>query len=387
MIAIAVRWKALPWILGVCLLAFSLVAANRLLHTQEGNGGAGGDAPPKKDPKSAAGPANPQGLTVLGQVDAPYGIARVDAPALPAVSGAMVMNILVREGQEVKVGDLLIQFDDSAYTGKLVQAEAALLAAQWDADKARMQKEALKLGLELQKIAIANAESDLKFAQEGLTRAREIFEIVLAANKMLSDSEKDRQRRQNLDLLKAEQVAESAKANVDKTQKELAILQAKPVEADVQLAAAKIKGATAAIEEAKAIIEMAKVKAKVAGIVERIGVQPGTTVGPATREPALYIVPTGARIVRAEVEAEFAHKINDRLGKKVTVCDSHNFSQTYEGKVTRIGTSYLPKRGSNGLLAVNPTQVLECEIEVLDPTPAGKPPLRVGQPVRVVFGP
>ena len=32
---IAVRWKALPWVLALCLLAFSLVAANRLLHTLE----------------------------------------------------------------------------------------------------------------------------------------------------------------------------------------------------------------------------------------------------------------------------------------------------------------------------------------------------------------
>ena len=131
---------------------------------------------------------------------------------------------------------------------------------------------------------------------------------------------------------------------------------------------------------------MAKVKARCPGIVERLNAQAGTTFGPASRQPAMYIVPTGSRIVRAEVEAEFAHKINDRIGQKVTIRNSHNSSQTYEGKVTRLGTSYLPKRGSADTLAVNPTQVLECEIEVIDPTPAGKPPLRVGQPVLVVFG-
>ncbi len=374
---IAARRKALPWILALALLAFSLVAANRLLHTQDGGGGGGAvtDKPPKKD-----------GLTVLGTVDAPLGIARIDAPAFPASSGATVTAVLVREGQEVKVGDLLLQFDDSAFAPKLAQAEAALQGAQWDAEKARIQKESLLKAIDLQKLGIKKAESDLHYASEVSVRGRDMFEAALAADKMRTEEEKGRQRRNNLELLRAEQLAADAQFAVDKAQKELGLLEAKPVEADVQLAAAKIKGAQAAISEAKSLIAMAKVKARCPGIVERLNAQAGTTFGPASRQPAMYIVPTGSRIVRAEVEAEFAHKINDRIGQKVTIRNSHNSSQTYEGKVTRLGTSYLPKRGSADTLAVNPTQVLECEIEVIDPTPAGKPPLRVGQPVLVVFG-
>ena len=385
---IAVRWKALPWVLALCLLAFSLVAANRLLHTDEEEGIAAPGAPPKKGAKPApAAPPKPHGLTVLGSVDAPNGIARVDAPAFPAASGATVVAVLVREGQEVKVGDVLLQFDDSAYIPKLRQAEAFLMAAQWEADKARIQKEDLASQIDLQKLAVAAAKTNREFAEQAMLRGREGFEAALKANTIATDEEKDRMRRNNFELLAAEHKFEGAKYAVQKEEKDLKRLETKPVEADVRLAAAKINGATAAVGEAKSLIEMAKVKARSAGIVERLSAQAGMTFGPATRTPALYIVPTGARIVRAEIEAEFAHKINDRVGKTVTICDSHNFTHTYEGRVTRIGTSYLPKRGSAENFAVNPTQVLECEIEVTDPTPAGKPPLRVGQPVRVVFGP
>ena len=382
---IAARWKALPWILAVVLLAFSFVAANRLLHTQEGDAGAGPDAPPKKDAKPAPAP-NAQGLTVLGTVDSPLGIARVDAPSLPALSGATVTAVFVQSGQLVKIGDPLMQFDDSAFRPKLEQAEGALLAARWDADKARKQKDDHPALIDLQKLAMSTAETTHKFAKEGLDRGREAFEIGLAANKMLTEADKDQSRRFKLELLEAEYKVEQAKAAWEKEKKELKRLETKPVDIDVQLATAKIQVMTGAVAEAKAAIASAKVLARTAGVVERLTAQPGMTFGPATRQPALYIVPTGARIVRAEVEAEFAHKINDRVGKTVTICDSHNFSLTYEGRVTRIGTSYLPKRGSADTLAVNPTQVLECEIEVIDPTPAGKPPLRVGQPVRVVFG-
>jgi len=380
---IAARWKALPWLFALALLAFSFVAANRLLHTQDTNNGAGGDAP-KKDPK----PASPaQGLTVLGNVDATLGIARVDAPALPALSGATITEVYVREGQEVKIGDPLFQIDDSVYRSKLDQAEAAVLGAKQEAVKAQWQKDDLPALINLQKLAVATAETTHKYAKEGDDRGRQAFEIGLAANKMLTDADKDQARRFKLELLEAEFKVEQAKAAWEKEKIDLKRLEAKPVEADVQLAAAKLKGLTAAVAEAKAIIELAKVKARVAGVVEQLSAQPGRSFGPATRDPVLYIVPTGARIVRAVVEAEFAHKITDKVGKKVTIYGANNFSQTYEGKVTRISTTYLPKRGSSDVLAVNPSKVLEWEIEVLDPTPAGKPPLNVGQEVRVVFGP
>ncbi len=380
----AARWKAMPWILGISLLAFSFVAANRLLHSQEPNNGAAGAS--KKDAKVPAPAPAAQGLTVLGTVDVPLGIARVDAPALPGLSGATVVTVSVQAGQKVAIGDPLISFDDSAFRSKLDQAEAALLAAQSEADKAKAQKDDLPDLIELQKLAVKKAESDLQFAAEAAIRGRESFEKLVEADKSSTPALKDLQRRLNLDLLKAEAVTKSLEFAVAKEKIDLKRLMAKPVDIDVQLAAAKIKGFTAAVAEAKSFIELTKIKARTAGIVERLTAQPGMTFGPATREPALYIVPTGARIVRAEIEAEFAHKINDRLGQKVTICDSHNFSQTYEGKVILIDKIFLPKRGGGAVLAVNPTQVLECVIEVLDPTPAGKPPLRVGQPVRVAFG-
>ena len=384
---IAARWKAMPWVLGVCLLAFSFVAANRLLQTQEGNNGAGPDVP-KKDAKAApSGEAKAAGLTVLGTVDAPQGVGRVDAPSFPALSGATVIAVYVVPGQEVKIGDPLLKFDDSLFLAKLDQAEAALNGAKWDAEKAKVQKDTLPKAIDLQKLAVKKAESDLYFAKEAYDRAREAFDAILATDQMRSDVEKDRARRNNLELLKGQQLTASAKFAVEKEQNELALLQSKPVDADVQLAAAKIAGATAAVAEAKAVIELATVKARSAGVVERLIAHPGRTFGPTTREPALYIVPGGVRIVRAEVEAEFAHKVHDKVGRTVTICDSHNFNQTYEGRVTRIATSYFPNRGSGDVLAVNPSQVLECEIEVLDPTPAGKPPLRMGQKVRVAFGP
>jgi hypothetical protein len=117
-----------------------------------------------------------------------------------------------------------------------------------------------------------------------------------------------------------------------------------------------------------------------------VKISEGTTLGVGTRDPALWLVPGGSRIVRAEVEAEFAHRVtNDLLDKEVVIKDHTDQSLTYRGKVVRIGDTFMPKHSPEGILG-NDTRVLPVEIEVLDAKPKGKPPLRVGQRVRVQLG-
>jgi hypothetical protein len=50
-----------------------------------------------------------------------------------------------------------------------------------------------------------------------------------------------------------------------------------------------------------------------------------------------------------------------------------------------VGTAFVAKRSAPGALALDPPKALECVVELPDPAPAGKPPLRVNQPVRVIF--
>ncbi len=383
-----IRWKALPWVLGVCAVAFSLVAAKQLIATPDTAAG-GGAKPPAKG-QATATPTVP-GLTVLGTVDAPNGIARVDAPALPALSGMTVVDVKVKNGQEVKLDDVLIQFDDSLFVEKVHQAHAELVAAQQDQVLAQKQIDDQPQLVKLQGLALSKAQLELKFASEALKRGHEQLERMFQNNNPATlmpytDAEKDRIRRDNLELLKGELGVESLKLAVTKEQTELERLQSKPIQSAKAMADAKVKRLEATGREAQAAVEACKLKARVNGIVEQVAAVKGMTFGPTTRTPAMYIVPTGKRIVWAEVEAEFAHKIANQLSKPVTIYDSHNFSNGYEGTVTRIGTSFLPKRGSADSFTANNTRVLECEIEVLDAAPAGKPPLRVGQPVRVVFG-
>lgn len=392
MAAPATSRRALPWVLGVVVLAFSLVATGRLVGTA--------DAQPPADPKAPRKPdAGPGGLTILGTVDAAQGVVRVDPPA---VAGAFaVKELLVDEGKVVAVGDPLVQLDDEVFQKALAEAKAALDEARWTrfkADYARGYEQPQLL--RKQKLAVEAARYQWEKAIEARDRGAEVFERLLKTERTtsgdpLSDEEKLRRRRENLELLKADTAIELAKKNLEKEEIDQERLTAAltaadkagaPADADPQIAAAAVKRYEAKVAQAKAMVDACRVTAKVAGTVEQVEAKPGMLYNPGTRLPLMQIVPSGERIVRAEVDAEFVSRVTDKKDQKVKITDSHHFGHTYEGVVTRIGTSLLPKRGAGDLLAGPPAKVLECRIRILDPAPPGKPPLVVGQPVRVVFG-
>lgn len=379
----ASKLRVVPWVFALCVLAGSLAGA-RLISPGDGSStGDGGGAA-----KKSSGPTT-GGVVVLGTVDSDPPPVQLGPPALAGM--ALVTNVLVVEGQEVKPGTSLVQFDDAIYRARLRQAQAELAAANEDQVKAEAQKQIHAVRIEGQKLAIKNAEADVKDGETTLKVGRDQYDRILGAERNLStglaltEAEKQTRRRENIELLKGELGVNQLKAKADAEKKTLAALELAPVASDIRMAAQKAIGIQAKVDEAQAAIDACLRKADVAGVVEQIAAGPGTTFGPATRTPVLWIVPSGPRVVRAEVEAEFAYKVADRAGTRVTIYDHNNFALTYSGTVKRVGTSFLPKRGSADSLSMNPTKVLECLIEVADPAPAGKPPLRVGQPVRVSF--
>ncbi len=382
-----IRWKTFPWVLGLALIAFSLVAA-RLMNADTPVNGVGGGGPPR-----VSAPPGPVGLTVLGVVDSVPGVVKLDAPAVMAMPALTVQKVLVNEGDTVEVGQVLVEFDPpGVLKHKLTQAQKKLIAAQWAVAAASAAKDDFPNKLELQNKAIELAEKQLKQAEGIYTLYKDDFERVLQATKKslgegsLSDEEKERRRGTDEKLNQYTALVTELKAKVEVERIKLRQLKALPIEAPVQQANAEVDVIQATIDEAKAALEAFKLKALVGGTVEQVLAEPGKTYGPTSREPLLWVVPAGKRVVRAEVEAEFAQKIEAHRGKAVTVCDPHNPAITYPGVLTRIGTAFLPKRFGADALAVSPARVLECTVEVTDPAPPGKPPLRPGQQVRVVFG-
>ena len=155
----------------------------------------------------------------------------------------------------------------------------------------------------------------------------------------------------------------------------------------VDKAKAGVEQADAVAQKARTAVDLCTVKAKNAGVVEQITIDRGTVLGISTRTPALWLIPDGPRVVRAEVEAEFAHRVTTKMiNREVVIYDNTDPKITYKGKFLRVSGSFLSKRSAGENLLGNDTKVLEAVVEVADPSPEGLPPLRIGQKVKVNFG-
>jgi multidrug resistance efflux pump len=365
------RLRPALYLLGAALGVGTLVGVWALTP---GRGTAQADGP--KTPARAGGPV------VMGTVDSdpppvPYGLP-------PVIQSGTVAKVFVRDGQDVKAGDDLYQFDTSLLQRKLDQAVVTVAQAKNEVDLA---KEAKKQ--HTSKIAVA--EQAVKAAGEKEATAASLYNLIKAnvekglKSAGIPEAEWPDKLKNNPDLFKARADWIDAKNLKERLQAELDSLKTSNVDLIVKKAEIAVELSEKVRAEAQTAVDLCTVKAKTAGTVEQVKISAGATMGVGTRDPALWLVPAGPRVVRAEIEAEFAHRVSaDLKGKEVTIMDHTDQKLTYKGTVRQIGGTFLPKR-SEGFLP-NETRVIEAVVEVSDPAPPGKPPLRVGQRVRVNLG-
>lgn len=370
--------------LGLCLGVATLLGARSLLgHADDG-----------KTPPGAGGAGADSGgsVTVLGVVTTDPPESAVGPPALAGM--LTVEKVLVAPGQQVQAGQELVLFDDRLVVPKVKQAEGLLAAARQLAAQAQLKAAVLHpLEVEGQQLRVTALTRQLQFGEATFAAQQRKFDRLLGTPQIglggggavqRTEAERAQERAENVELREAESKLLGARDTLAGEQLKLRGLQQAPVQQELLAALGKVTQAEGALEEARAAVEACRLRARQAGQVEQIFATPGMTFGPATRVPALYLIPAGKRFVRAEVEAEFVMRIDHRVGKAVTVTDATAFAHKYPGVVREIGGGLFVKRAQADGLVLNPVRVLECMVE-LTGAPAGAPELKVGQPVRVSF--
>jgi HlyD family secretion protein len=108
-------------------------------------------------------------------------LARVD---MASTVTARVERVMVREGDRVKEGQLLVQLDDDEFSAQVNQASASLATSQ---ARLRSQNE---VAAPVSSQAQRQAQSNLDFAQQELARNRALFEKGFIGQARLQDSER-----------------------------------------------------------------------------------------------------------------------------------------------------------------------------------------------------
>jgi len=231
----------------------------------------------------------------------------------PAAVG--VKHVLVREGDQVKAGQLLLQLDDADARAQAAKALAQLRAAEADLHAVQSggtQEEVLTTQSDLAK---AQAERDA--AQRNLEATQR-----LQQNGAASPAE-----------------VEAAKNRVQKAQADLHLLQSKltgrfstPEIAKVHASADEARAALAAAQD---LLRNSRVTAPFAGVVYQVRVKDGSYVNPG--DLLLQMANLDNVQVRAFVDEPDIGKLSQ--GEKVDISWDAVPGRTWQGTLTRVPTA------------------------------------------------
>jgi multidrug resistance efflux pump len=347
-----------PWygLLLVALVAVLLGVGLTLYSRAAGAGSQGAAAAPE------AGSAEDTPF-LLGHADVTGGVV----PLYP-LQPNRVVKVLAREYEHVDADAVLLQMDEKLARDTLREAEAALKAAEAQQKLAELLPGQHAAQIEGQKAAVQEKQAAVEAATSMLERGKERLK-----NGTIKKDEYDALVKQK----------ESAEAGRRAEQVKLDALKLLKPQWTVERAKQDVASKTAQRDKALQGVEECKVKAPAAGLVIRVLVAEGETLGPNPRQPAIYFVPDDKPlIVRAEVEQEWADLVH--AGMVVDIYDDTRAEGArWSGKVETVSNWYTHRRSIMlEPLQYNDVRTLECIIHLDPPKKDGKP-LRIGQKVRV----
>ena len=335
----------------------------------------------RADAPSASSAATPPAhsdlhYNFLGYADLEQGVT----PLYPLQPGRVV-QVLAHDGDAVEVGAPLFALDSEAATDVVDEAKADLSGAQ-------LQREDAQLQLDEAKKLEAKHQAQLDGQQQAVeARKQEAAAAHAAADKAKRLNSGTDKLIPEEDIRAAEAQAKAADAAAAGEEAKLRLLNlddpsaaVRRAEDGVREAEALVSGKQAQLRKAELGLRECTVTAPVKGVVERMLVGVGQALGPNPQQPAVMFAADGPRIIRAEVEQEWAHHV--ALDMSATVQDFSATGPTWHGKVTRLSDWYTHRRSIMlEPLQLNDVRTLEAII-TLDP---GQPPLRIGQRVRVTL--
>ncbi len=339
--------------LGFLLAAAVVIGLGRATRRNTSVAAADGGRPtltPSPTQVVLAAPGRVEGLTEVVEIGA--GV------------GGVLAEVRVKEGQQVKAGDVLARIDRA-------DLEADLQAANNALESARQSRALLKLGSPLTErgeatAKLSAAQASAQAAAQQYTRAQTLF-----TQGLISSSDLVKQYKTGL---------AQAQADLDAAQQHYRRVMDGPRPEELARADAEVRKAEAVAQAAKAQVEQCTVKARTSGTVLRVYMRPGEVYSPQFPRPILSMADTSRLRVRVEVDERDIGRVF--AGQRASVLVDAYPGERFTGTVSQIE----PFMGRKKVRTGDPAEkgdrdVLEAVVD-LDPS---KPPLIVGLRVTIQF--
>jgi membrane fusion protein, multidrug efflux system len=255
-------------------------------------------------------------------------------PIAPQVAGR-VTQLLVKDNQLVKQGDVLLQIDPSDYQTKLDQERANLAAAKSRLEQANEQFTVDQAKVEQEKANVVAAQAEAKQADADYKRYQAVGDQGISASQ--------------LDFAGTKASSSEAEANAAREKELAAEAQVNLAKAGIQTASAEVQKNQADVHQAELNLSYTQVKAPEDGYITHRTVETGAYVQ--TGQPLLAIVPNRVWVVANFKETQLTDM---RPGQPVTVKVDAYPQLTFKGHVDSIqhgsGASFslLPPENASG---------------------------------------
>jgi HlyD family secretion protein len=315
----------------------------------------------------------------------------------PKTSGVL-KQLLVKEGDFVKPGQIVAYMDNSNLQGQLLQSKGNLAAAQANLNKviagnrsqdiAQAQAQVDEANASLNKLIAGNRSQDIAGAIANLNKVQATYrqaaedlrrnqtlqaqgaisQQALSTARSSSDSAQAQveQAQQALNLLKAgsrpEDIAQ-ARSILNQRQQALNLLKAGSRPEDIAQARAQVVAAQGAVAIVQRSIDDTTIRAPFAGIIARKYADPGAFVTPTTAGSAVTSATSSSILALAsanEIVAQVAEAsiAQIRVGQVATIKVDAYSGKTFAGKVTQVATQSLVQQNVTSF---------EVKVAVADP--------------------
>jgi multidrug resistance efflux pump len=288
--------------------------------------------------------------------------AQTENIAVGSATPGVVVDVLVKVGDDVQPGSALFRLDD-----RQMQAELAVKRAvvgQSRSELIRLEAEPRKEKVPVLLALLNEARALVVREADALKRNEETY-----ARKVTTEQE----------LITRREALAAARAAQEKAQADLDLLQSGSWQYDRDVAKEAISKAEAEVAKIETELDRLTVRSLVAGRVLQVNVRPGEFVGTPPNQPLVMLGNIDTLHVRVDIdEFDIARFRSD---VPATAVPRGNLQVRYPLRFVRIEPFVVPKKSLTGDNTERvDTRVLQVIYEF---DPAGLPPLFVGQQVEV----
>src|SRR5579859_2481348 len=234
----------------------------------------------------------------------------------PQVAGR-VLEVAVRDNQEVRQGDVLVRIDPRDYQAKLDQARANLTGARSRLEQAKAQLAVDEAKAGQERAGVTAAEAEASRAQADLKRYEAVESRAVSRSQM--------------DLAETQARSSQAQVEVARNKALAAEAQAGLSRANIATATADAQQAEAAVRQAELDLSYTQITAPADGFVTRRTVETGAYAQPG--QALLAIVPREVWVVANFKETQLTHM---RPGQPVQIKVDAYPQTTFHGHVDSI---------------------------------------------------